>query len=54
MGFCYLTTTRCGMGGGGELGEGKIFATVAEVHTAFAQDKLGVHARVHVRLPIEK
>ena len=31
-----------------------IFASPAEVFTAFAQKKLGVHARIQVRLPIEK
>jgi DNA-directed RNA polymerase subunit beta' len=36
------------------LGEGMTFASTEEVFLAFAQKKLGVHARVKVRLPIEK
>ncbi|HWY85579.1 MAG TPA: DNA-directed RNA polymerase subunit beta' [Gemmataceae bacterium] len=35
-------------------GEGMTFASPAEVFTAFAARKLGVHARIRVRLPIEK
>lgn len=35
-------------------GEGMQFASVGEVFLAFAQKKVGVHARVGVRLPIEK
>src|SRR5438132_11715170 len=54
MGCYYLTATRGDLGESGEDGEGKTFASTAEVHTAFAQKKLGVHARIHVRLPIEK
>jgi len=30
-----------------------VFASVAEVFTAFAHQKLGVHARIRVRLPID-
>src|SRR5262249_8206867 len=37
-----------------EEGEGMVFSSIGEVHTAFQQKKLGVHARVQVRLPIEK
>src|SRR5438132_5822165 len=54
MGCYYLTATRGEVGESGESGEGKTFANTAEVHTAYAQKKLGVHARIHVRLPIEK
>ena len=54
MGCYYLTATRGELGESGEAGEGKMFASPAEVFTAFAQKKLGVHARIHVRLPIEK
>ncbi len=54
MGCYYLTATRGDLGESGEDGEGKTFASPAEVHTAFAQKKLGVHARIHVRLPIER
>jgi DNA-directed RNA polymerase subunit beta' len=35
-------------------GEGMVFASPAEVFLAFAQKKVGIHARVGVRLPIEK
>ncbi len=35
-------------------GEGMRFASPGEVFLAFAQKKVGVHARVQVRLPIEK
>ncbi len=35
-------------------GEGMKFASPGEVFLAFAQKKVGVHARVFVRLPIEK
>ncbi len=54
MGCYYLTATRGEMGESGESGEGKTFASVHEVFTAFALKKLGVHARIFVRLPIEK
>src|SRR4051794_41158806 len=37
-----------------EDGEGMMFSSVHEVFLAYAQRKLGVHARVQVRLPIEK
>jgi DNA-directed RNA polymerase subunit beta' len=35
-------------------GEGMVFAGPAELFLAFAQKKVGIHARVKVRLPIEK
>jgi DNA-directed RNA polymerase subunit beta' len=35
-------------------GEGMTFASTGEVFLAFAQKKVGIHARVNVRLPIEK
>jgi DNA-directed RNA polymerase subunit beta' len=54
MGCYYLTATRGDMGESGEPGEGKTFSSVPEVFTAYAQKKLGVHARIYVRLPIEK
>ena len=54
MGCYYLTATRGELGESTEAGEGKKFASPAEVHTAFAQKKLGVHARICVRLPIEQ
>ncbi|MGH7223531.1 MAG: DNA-directed RNA polymerase subunit beta', partial [Gemmataceae bacterium] len=54
MGCYYLTATRGELGESGEAGEGKTFASTREVFTAFALKKLGVHARIYVRLPIEK
>ncbi len=54
MGCYYLTATRGELGESTEAGEGKKFTSPAEVHTAFAQKKLGVHARIWVRLPIEQ
>jgi DNA-directed RNA polymerase subunit beta' len=35
-------------------GEGMVFASIAEAFLAYAQKKVGVHARIRVRLPIEK
>src|SRR5215472_14652921 len=54
MGCYYLTATRGEMHESGEPGEGKTFSSVRELFAAYAQKKLGVHARVYVRLPIEK
>jgi DNA-directed RNA polymerase subunit beta' len=54
MGCYYLTATRGDLGESGEPGEGKTFSSVRELFAAYAQKKLGVHARVYVRLPIEK
>src|SRR5580700_5896786 len=54
MGCYYLTATRGDQGESVEPGDGMVFSSPAEVHTAFAQKKLGVHARIWVRLPIEK
>jgi DNA-directed RNA polymerase subunit beta' len=54
MGCYYLTATRGDMGESGEQGEGKTFASIHEVFSAYSQKKLGVHARIYVRLPIEK
>jgi DNA-directed RNA polymerase subunit beta' len=54
MGCYYLTATRGELGESGEAGEGKTFSNVHEVFTAYALKKLGVHARIYVRLPIEK
>jgi DNA-directed RNA polymerase subunit beta' len=54
MGCYYLTATRGEMGESGEPGEGKVFSSPAEVFLAYAHQKVGVHARIAVRLPIEK
>ncbi len=54
MGCYYLTATRGEPGESGEAGEGMVFASPGEVFLAFSEKKIGVHARIHVRLPIEK
>jgi DNA-directed RNA polymerase subunit beta' len=54
MGCYYLTATRGDETEKVEAGDGMVFHSPAEVFTAFAQRKLGTHARIKVRLPIEK
>jgi len=54
MGCYYLTAARGEDGEKVEAGDGMRFFSPQEVFTAFQQKKLGVHARVWVRLPIEK
>jgi DNA-directed RNA polymerase subunit beta' len=66
MGCYYLTAVRGEAGDMNELGEGSIFSdptdanklpcfsSPKEVFLAFAQKKIGIHARLRVRLPIEK
>jgi len=54
MGCYYLTATRGELGESGEAGEGMVFANPEEVFAAFGQKKLGIHARVHLRLPAGK
>jgi DNA-directed RNA polymerase subunit beta' len=49
MGCYFMTAAR-----EGELGQGKVFSSPAEVGLAYAQKKVGLHAKVKVRLPIEK
>ena len=53
---CYYLHRRpaARMGEKVEAGDGMIFPSPAEVFLAFAEGKLGVHARIQVRLPIEK
>src|SRR5229473_3321542 len=51
MGCYYLTASRGDEGESGEDGEGKTFASTAELHTAYAEKKVGVHAHIKVRLP---
>ncbi len=46
LGCFYLTTNR-----EGEPGQGMRFSGVQEVFRAYADGKVGVHARVHVKLP---
>lgn len=54
MGCYYLTATRGTAGESGEPGEGMTFSSPTEVFHAFDQRRLGVHARIKVRLPIGK
>ncbi len=54
MGCYYLTAARGAMGESGEAGEGMSFFGVEEVYTAYGHRKLGVHARIHLRLPAGK
>jgi len=49
MGCYYLTVPRRG-----EKGEGKVFASLNEVHMAYSQGQVGIHAKVKVRIPAEK
>jgi DNA-directed RNA polymerase subunit beta' len=54
MGCYYLTASRGEPGEAIEPGDGMVFTSPLEVFMAFAEKKLGVHARIRVRLPIEK
>ena len=54
MGCYYLTASRGEPGDKIEAGDGMVFTTPAEVFMAFSQNKLGVHARIRVRLPVQK
>ncbi len=49
MGCYFMTAAR-----EGEVGQGKIFSNPAEVSLAYAQRKVGLHAKIQVRIPIEK
>ena len=49
LGCFYLTTNRAG-----ERGDGKVFADEEEVFRAFADQKVGIHARIHVRMPANR
>jgi len=51
MGCYYLTATRGEPGEVSEAGEGMVFSSPAEVFLAYAEKKVGVHARIKVRLP---
>ncbi|HEV3257243.1 MAG TPA: DNA-directed RNA polymerase subunit beta' [Gemmataceae bacterium] len=51
MGCYYLTATRGEPGEVSEAGEGMVFSSPAEVFLAYAEKKIGVHARIQVRLP---
>jgi DNA-directed RNA polymerase subunit beta' len=51
MGCYYLTATRGEHGESVEPGDGMVFSNPAEVFLAYAERKVGVHARIKVRLP---
>ena len=54
MGCYYLTANRGEEGEAVEAGDGMKFHAPAELFRAHAEGKLGMHAKIHVRLPIEK
>ncbi|HEX3151591.1 MAG TPA: DNA-directed RNA polymerase subunit beta' [Gemmataceae bacterium] len=54
MGCYYLTAARGEEGERIEAGDGMTFHSPQELFSAFQLGKLGVHAKVRVRLPIEK
>ena len=54
MGCYYLTASRGEMGEKVEPGDGMKFHSPAEVFTAYALKRVGVHAPIHVRMPIDK
>jgi DNA-directed RNA polymerase subunit beta' len=54
MGCYYLTAPRGEIDDQIEKGEGMVFSSPSEVFLAYAEHKLGVHAHIKVRLPIEK
>jgi DNA-directed RNA polymerase subunit beta' len=49
MGCYYLTLSKPSL-----QGEGMMFSSISEVHLAFAQKKVRMHARIKVRLPKDK
>jgi DNA-directed RNA polymerase subunit beta' len=54
MGCYYLTANRGGEDEAVEPGDGMVFHSPAELFRAHAEGKLGMHAKIRVRLPIEK
>lgn len=54
MGCYYLTASRGELGEKVEPGDGMTFFDPAEVFTAYSLGKIGVHAPIFVRIPIEK
>src|SRR5271166_4515277 len=54
MGCYYLTATRGERGDQIEAGEGMVFTSPAEVFLAYAEKRVGIHAHIKVKLPIEK
>src|SRR5258708_78105 len=54
MGCYYLTANRGDEGEAIEAGDGMVFHSPGELFQAHAEGKLGMHAKIRVRLPIEK
>jgi DNA-directed RNA polymerase subunit beta' len=54
MGCYWLTAARGEEGEKVEAGDGMIFHSPAEVFQAYAEGKLGTHAKIQVRLPLNK
>ncbi|MFO0802437.1 MAG: DNA-directed RNA polymerase subunit beta' [Gemmataceae bacterium] len=54
MGCYYLTASRGGEDEAVEAGDGMKFHSPAELFRAHAEFKLGMHAKIQVRLPIKK
>jgi DNA-directed RNA polymerase subunit beta' len=54
MGCYYLTASRGAEDEAVEAGDGMVFHSPAELFRAHAEGKLGYHAKVRVRLPIDK
>ncbi|HEY9015839.1 MAG TPA: DNA-directed RNA polymerase subunit beta', partial [Gemmatimonadales bacterium] len=54
MGCYYLTAARGEEGEKVELGDGMVFHSPMEVFRAYAEGKLGTHAKIQVRLPAGK
>ncbi|AWM36658.1 DNA-directed RNA polymerase subunit beta' [Gemmata obscuriglobus] len=54
MGCYYLTASRGNEDEAVEAGDGMVFHSPVELFRAHAESKLGYHAKIRVRLPIEK
>ena len=54
LGCYYLTASRGEEGEKVEAGDGMIFHSPGELFSAYAEGKLGLHARIKVRLPHDK
>jgi DNA-directed RNA polymerase subunit beta' len=54
MGCYYLTASRGAEDEAVEAGDGMVFHSPAELFRAHAEGRLGYHAKIRVRLPIEK
>ena len=54
MGCYYLTANRGEEGEAVEAGDGMVFHSPGELFRAHAEGRLGMHAKIRVRLPIEK